>query len=284
VGRHNASRTVEDARKGSGSVKDRPNYRSYSQLTEWMKCGESFRLSRRVGIKEKPSVWLPGGTAFHTTTERYDRDELSNGSLTQTWAEEWNRAVAEQIENAPDEFKDPATWRVAGKGKETLDWWKSNGEDWVRKYAAWRNASGLELVEHGVEVEMMPVLADVPVKMFADRVFADQHGQILVVDLKTGASDQPSSLQLGVYKVGLEKLVGLPVEWGAFYNARKGELYPPVRLDQWTEERIAALFATFDAQEKAGQYLPNIGSHCKYMCSMRQWCVYQGGERHPEDE
>lgn len=264
-------------------MKDRPPYRSYSQLTEFMRCGESFRLTRRVGVKEKPSVWLPGGTAFHNATERYDRDDLTNGSLTQTWREEWDRAIAEQVDKADPEWKDPATWRVAGRGKETLDWWASNGEAWTIAYRLWRETSNLSLVEHGVEVEMMPVLADVPVKMFADRVFADQYGQILVVDLKTGSSEQPSSLQLGVYKVGLEKLAGLPVDWGAFYNARKGELYPPVRLDAWTEERIAQLFATFDAQERAGQYLPNIGSHCRHMCSVRQWCIYQGGSKHPED-
>jgi hypothetical protein len=149
---------------------------------------------------------------------------------------------------------------------------------------AWREASGLQLIENGVEVAMMPNLNDVMVKMYADRVFVDKYGQPLLVDLKTGSSDQPSSLQLGVYKVGLEKMTGLVAEWGAFYNARKGELYPPVRLDHWTEERIAALFLTFDQQERAGQYLPNIGQHCKYMCSVKQWCVYQGGTPHPEDE
>jgi hypothetical protein len=63
-------------------MKDRPPYRSYSQLTEYMKCGESFRLSRRVGVKEQPSWWLPGGTAFHTATERYDLDQLHAESLT----------------------------------------------------------------------------------------------------------------------------------------------------------------------------------------------------------
>lgn len=269
-------------------MKDRPNYRSYSQLTEYMKCGESYRLSRRVGVKEQPSVWLPGGTAFHETTERYDRDNLTNGSLTQTWHEEWQRAVQEQIDKADDEFKDPATWRVAGRKKETMDWWEVNGEAMCISYRLWRETSNLELVDFDgsllVEAEMMPTLGGIPVKMFADRVFADQHGQILVVDLKTGSSKQPSSLQLGVYKIGLEKLVGLPVEWGAFYNARKGELYPPMRLDQWTEDRIGMLFATFDQQERAGQYLPNIGSHCEYMCSVREFCIYQGGRRHPDDE
>jgi hypothetical protein len=265
-------------------VKDRPPYRSYSQLTEYMKCGESFRLTRRVGVKEQPSVWLPGGTAFHNTTERYDLDNLTNGSIEQTWAEEWHRAIAAQVEAAPPEYKDPDTWRVAGKGKETLDWWAIHGQTWSLNYRDWRESSDLALIENGVEIAMNPVLNGVMVKMYADRVFVDTHGQVLVVDLKTGSSPQPSSLQLGVYKVGLFKLTGLFAEWGAFYDARKGELTPPVRLDQWTEERVSALFLTFDQQERAGQYLPNVGSHCKYMCSVKQFCVYQGGTPHPDDE
>jgi hypothetical protein len=268
-------------------VRDRPPYRSYSQLTEWMKCGESFRLSRRVGIKERPSWWLPGGSAFHTTTERYDLGTLLNGSIAQTWREEWSIAVAEQHANAPEEYRDFATWRSAGRGKEDGEWWIVNGLRFCEGYETWRTEGGgkdLTIVEHGVEAEMNPVLGGVPVKMFADRIFVDQYGQALVVDLKTGSSKQPSSLQLGVYKVGLEKLTGLVAEWGAFYDARKGTLLPPVRLTHWTEERIAALFLLFDRQEKAGEYLPNIGSQCEYMCSMKQWCVYQGGTRHPEDE
>lgn len=265
-------------------MRDRPPYRSYSQLTEYMKCGESFRLSRRVGVKEQPSWWLPGGTAFHNATERYDLDTLNGQSLTSAWMDEWHRAIDAQLENAPVEYRDLSTWRAAARGKEDRAWWETNGPAMCDKYVAWREASGLQLVENGVEVAMMPNLNDVMVKMYADRVFVDKHGQPLLVDLKTGSSEQSSSLQLGVYKVGLEKLTGMVAEWGAFYNARKGELYPPVRLDQWTEERIATLFLTFDQQERAGQYLPNIGQHCKYMCSVKQWCVYQGGTPHPEDE
>jgi hypothetical protein len=264
-------------------MKDRPGYRSYSQLTEYMKCGESFRLSRRVGVKEQPSVWLPGGTAFHNTTERYDLGTMNGMSITSVFVDEWNRAVAEQTDRAPAGYEDPSTWRVAGKGKESIDWWLTNAPKWCEAYVAWREASNLQLVEHGVEAELMPELSGVLVKMYPDRIFVDEYGQALIVDLKTGSSDQPSSLQLGVYRVGVAKLTGLDAEWGAFYSARKGKLDPPVKIDHWTEERIGQLFHVFDQQERAGQYLPNIGSHCKYMCSVRNWCVYQGGTKHEDD-
>ena len=65
-------------------MRDRPDYRSYSQLETFMLCGEQFRLTRRVGIPEKPSVWLVGGSAFHTFTEHLDLDTMS-GSIENTW-------------------------------------------------------------------------------------------------------------------------------------------------------------------------------------------------------
>lgn len=276
-------------------MKDRPAYRSYSQLTEYMKCGESFRLSRRVGIKEQPSVWLPGGSAFHTLTEHIDTDlTITDADIRDVWVESFTWQVADSIERAPDEYKDPDTWRVAGKGKETLEWWTGKGTEWGIQYRDWRKTSGLEVMVDGdrelIEAELMPILYSgdaiphgVPVKMYPDRIMVDGYGQLMVLDIKTGSSAQPSTLQLGTYKVGVEKLLGYTVEWGAFYSARKGTIENPQRLDQWTEERIAYLFATFDQQERAGVYLPNIGSHCKYMCSVKAHCVYQGGTPHPDD-
>jgi hypothetical protein len=274
-------------------VKDRPAYRSYSQLDTWMTCGEQFRLQRRVGIQEKPSVWLPGGTAFHNTTEYIDHDTLLNGSIEQTWLREWDTALTAQYDKlveakVPADWLDSDNWRAANKGKENIPWWTKAGLKFCEDYAAWRDQSDLQIFWDGdtalIEAEMMPILNGVAVKMFADRIMVDKHGQLLVVDLKTGSKDIASSLQLGVYKIGVQKLLGVDIEWGAYYMARKGALDNPLPLNVWSEDRIASMFAAFDRQERAGEYLPNIGSHCKYMCSFRDHCVYVGGTKHKDDE
>lgn len=270
-------------------MKDRPAYRSYSQLDTFIKCGEQFRLQRRVGIKEQPSWWLPGGTAFHNTTEYIDHDTLLNGSIEQTWLREWSAACTEQLEriDVGSEWRDTSTWRAANRKKEDGQWWRENGLIFAQDYAKWRESNPLQVADFDgtalIEAELMPMLHGVPVKMFPDRIMVDQHGQLIVVDLKTGSKAIDSSLQLGVYKVGVEKLMGVSIEWGAYYMARKGALDNPLPLGHWTEDRIGSLFAAFDRQERAGEYLPNIGPNCKYMCSMKQWCVYQGGDRHPDD-
>lgn len=258
-----------------------------------MTCGEQFRLQRRVGIQEKPSVWLPGGTAFHNTTEYIDHDTLLNGSIEQTWLREWHLALDDQLNRlegatVPAEWLDSDNWRAASKGKETLEWWVKAGLKFCEDYAVWRDQSDLQIFWDGdtalIEAELMPILNGVPVKMFADRIMVDKHGQLLVVDLKTGSKEIASSLQLGVYKVGVEKLLGVTIEWGAYYMARKGALDNPLPLGHWTEDRIGSMFAAFDRQERAGEYLPNIGAHCKYMCSMKPHCIYAGGTKHKDDE
>ena len=53
-------------------MSDKPHV-SYSQYHEYVSCGERFRLTRLVGIKEDPAYWFAGGTALHSATEAVDR-------------------------------------------------------------------------------------------------------------------------------------------------------------------------------------------------------------------
>lgn len=274
-------------------MRERPAHRSYSQLETFMLCGEQYRLTRRVGIPERPSVWLPGGSAFHTASEHYDkRHLLGNGTIEDTWNICFDDEVEQQRqrlidEGAPGEWWDPSNWRAANKGTEDIHWWRAAGLRFLEDYARWREQSGLTIMEYGdellMETEMMPILHGVPVKMYPDRVMVDEYGQLLIVDMKTGSKDVKLGLQLGVYKVGLEKLLGLSADWGAYYMARKGTILAPIPLGHWTEETIGSVFATFDEQERRGEYLPRLGDHCNWKCAVKEWCKYQGGARHPED-
>jgi hypothetical protein len=50
-----------------------PEHISYSALNTFMTCGHQYYLGRLMAIKEKPSVWSVGGSAFHLAAENYDR-------------------------------------------------------------------------------------------------------------------------------------------------------------------------------------------------------------------
>lgn len=45
--------------------------RSHSQLGQYAKCSEAFRLQRIVRAPSRPAWWFPGGTAVHATIEAY---------------------------------------------------------------------------------------------------------------------------------------------------------------------------------------------------------------------
>lgn len=46
---------------------------SYSQYSEYVGCGERYRLTRLVGVKEDPAYWFAGGSALHEATEAIDK-------------------------------------------------------------------------------------------------------------------------------------------------------------------------------------------------------------------
>lgn len=45
---------------------------SYSQYDTYVSCGEKFRLTRVVAVKEDGAHWFMGGTAIHSATEAID--------------------------------------------------------------------------------------------------------------------------------------------------------------------------------------------------------------------
>jgi hypothetical protein len=260
-----------------------PSYRSHSQLTTFMECGEKYRLKYLEKAKERPSIWLPGGTAFHSATEAFDKGEVDRDGIAAAFTEEFRKevqAVEEATGVAHHEFRAAGRVSKDKPNKENYDWWLTAGQDMSLEYTTWRaNNPHLEVMEWGgvdqIETEFLPILNGVAVKMYIDRLLVDtSNGMPLVMDLKTGSRKLPS-LQLGVYRVGIEKVLGLPVDYGAYYMARKGELSPPVLLDNWTEGVIGHLFATMDAQVKAGVFLPRISSDCD-SCGVRKQCQYMG--------
>lgn len=112
-----------------------PDTRSYSQLSQYTKCAEEYRLKRIERRAEAPAVWFPAGTAFHEITELFDRWALNDG-LTAAAAKDWGSRFSETFEAHLDELReqapDESKWRVAGVSKalpngEDIAWWAERG-------------------------------------------------------------------------------------------------------------------------------------------------------------
>jgi len=191
----------------------------------------------------------------------------------------WEQAWKEESEGL-----DLATARVGGRAtkanpnKEDAAWWNQSGPQWVDNYIAWRKGNPEWKIwktpdgRRAIELDLIPEVNGVPVKMVIDRVF-EVNGELVIVDLKTSQQAPTSSLQLGFYKLGLELTFGTSVKWGTYYMARSSNVAPVVDLSEYTHERMEFLIGQFDKARKNQIFLPNTNS-CQYLCGLTEHCQF----------
>jgi hypothetical protein len=166
--------------------------------------------------------------------------------------------------------------------KEDVNFWQVSGPMWVEDYIAWRQANPNWKIwiapdgRAGIELEITPVIAGVPVKMVIDRIF-EVNGNLIIVDLKTAKNKPLSTLQLGFYKVGLEVAYGQEVYeqniLGTYYMSRDSGTSDMIDLSYYTYPKLEYLVSGFDKARRAGIFLPNTNS-CQYMCGLTAHCQF----------
>lgn len=174
--------------------------------------------------------------------------------------------------------------RVAGRStkanpdREDAVWWMNQGSIWVDNYIMWRKNNPDWKIwrtpegAKAIEIELNPVIADVPVKMVIDRVF-EVNGQLVIVDLKTSARRPVSDLQLGFYKVGLEMQFGIEVNLGNYWMSREAGTGEMIDLSRYTLSMLEYMVSGFDKARKAGVFLPNLSS-CSF-CGLTEHCTFK---------
>jgi len=174
--------------------------------------------------------------------------------------------------------------RVAGRAtkanpnKEDAAWWNDQGPIWVEQYIMWRRNNPDWKIwttpqgARAIELELNPVIADVPVKMVIDRVF-EVNGQLVIIDLKTSARRPTSDLQLGFYKVGLEQVLGVEVNLGNYWMSRDAGTGEMIDLSRYNLSMLEYMVSGFDKARKAGVFLPNLSS-CSF-CGLTEHCEFK---------
>lgn len=255
-----------------------PKRRSYSAMTTYLECGEKYRLKYVERHAEDPAIWSIGGTAFHSCAEAHLRGEL-DGVLPDLWAHHWHAAKQELLDKGAD--PDLATWRAAGRGREDAAWWAAEGPQMVARFIDWWDGRAEQLnvlqlaglgpaLEHRIEVD----LGGVPIVAIPDAVVVDEHGQINILDYKSGRRAPSGALQLSVYRSALLAQYGMPTSWGLYYMTRRGEAIPYDLTRGHSHDQIVDMFGEFDSKERAGIYRPNPGPACRF-CGVRDHCAYK---------
>ncbi len=272
-------------------------HRSVSQYQGFAECGERYRLERVVRVPQAPAVWFPGGTAFHEVAERIVRDDWAGELQSDEAYRDLYLAIFKGL--LDDESRKTGVkvedFRTGGRASKAWpngndrSWYESEGPAMVDKFLHWYRESGWRIAalpggDPAVEVRFNVNIGGVLVTGSVDAVYVNPDGELVAVDYKSGATTPTSKLQLATYAYALHSLGVLYVEKGAYYMSRKGELVDETYLAPYAAPgNLAHMFATMDAQEKAGVYLPNPGMQCR-KCSVAAACVFTGGKRHELDD
>lgn len=150
--------------------------------------------------------------------------------------------------------------------KEDGIWWAKHGPLMVDRWIDWRTNSGWQIWrapdgQPAIELTMMPEMAGVPVKMSIDRIMVTPEGELVVLDIKSGARTPQSDLQLAFYAAGLDLTYGVRPRYGTYWMARTGITSTFIDLDIMPTGKIVDMVQMFDATRRAGLFIPNF-KHC----------------------
>lgn len=266
-------------------------YRSWSQLTQFEQCSWQYKLKRRDRFQEAPAVWLAGGNAYHAATEQFDLYACEHGLDAAVEAGGWGVTFLAEFESELDKLRaaepDEDKWRTASsqlvlykRTGETATFWRDRGVQWTQKYLDWRLANralyDIMRLPNGdplLELELRVLVGGVPVIAKGDLALTDLNtGATIAVDRKSGKNMPDELDQLGLYGKTMEQAGVGTIWYGAFFDARKGRLTEPKPLDRYRNtQTLEGRFRRMDAEEKAGDYRPNLTFMCKW-CGVKDHC------------
>lgn len=263
------------------------NYLSYSSLSSWLDCGERFRLERVLNAPQSDAWWFIAGDAIHKATEDCDIDEVTDEDTAHEYfLSVWNSNLAKLDRTKPIKAGGRATKEFPNKEDEAF--WTAKGGSMVWNWVNWREkkfAEGWQFLpmpdgRPAIEVAVQVEFPDVLVKGYVDRILVSPEGEVVVLDLKSGSRQPASSLQLGVYALGVARNFGIQPSLGTYWMARSGEHTQPVSLLHYTYETVGRWFTNAKNGIEAGAFVPKVGPFCG-SCAVAPYCKAVGGDDTP---
>lgn len=196
--------------------------------------------------------------------------------------EVWNKAWSKELNERVAQTSVPQSmWKASGRvtkafpNKEDAAWWQKNGPKQLENWEQFR-MNGWQIFDingtPAIEIEILAMMEDVPVKMALDRVMVTPSGELVIVDIKSGRTT-PDWLQLAFYAAGMELTLDIRPKWGTYWMARTGVTTAMIDLDKYPTEDIIKFVKKFDHARKNDIFLPNL-SHCS-RCGYNQICIWK---------
>lgn len=257
------------------------SHRSVSQINTYLGCSEAYRLKYvdKPDLPPMPAAWLAQGTAYHETIYFWeDSGRAPSFDLTSTFIRLYDLQILKMKEEQPD----LNLWLKAPSKKTEQDILerRDRGLKQVQAYVDYAEENHFAFVEldewtYGLEVPFQLELGEVVIKGGIDQirlVSENPFNGVHVVDLKTG-NRESASIQLGTYKIAVEKIFGWPVVKASFFYAKDSKLVglDKADLDRYTESYLTELYAALDRGIKNRVFIPNPGGQC-LLCPVKKNC------------
>lgn len=205
----------------------------------------------------------------------------SDAQFSAKWSQAFYQCITEECASSGQPMDQ---WKVSGRAtkdkpnKEDLTWWTEQGLVFAKNYAEWRMANPqftLWWTPDNIpanELGLFPSFGKVKVKAFIDRVFV-LNGELVVVDVKSGAGMPEDILQLAIYAAAIDLTYGVRPTLGGYWNARKGTIVALEPLEDFPTEMIVQLVEDYFSQTAQRVHLPNPGRHCTW-CEVAKECPW----------
>jgi putative RecB family exonuclease len=237
-----------------------------------------------MNAPQEPAWWFLAGDAIHKATE-----DMDCGAEDTPW-EMFNHHFTIAIAAADETGIPRSQWKAGGRAtkdfpnKEDESYWRMHGPTMVANWVQWRDSLftrgwqfyTLDNGRPAIEVPIELAFDDVTVKGYIDRVFVNDNGEAVVVDLKSGSRVPASTLQLGVYALGMSEQHGITPILGGYYMTRQGNMPETHSLLKYTRERVGNWFASAKRGIEAEVFIPHVGPFCG-TCSVAKYCSAMGG-------
>lgn len=268
---------------------------SYSTLSKLDECPARLFLTKGTSFPSVPSWASVGGRACHSLFQEFDLLGCPDWTAG-AWSAIAETIFLKEIVDQESSSGIPSTeWRASKAGAEGRSWWERKLPGMGELYQAWRLAhpeltdwvtpDGEEAVELEISIKIPGVA--LPFLGYIDKIMIDASrlDALVVIDYKSGSWLPEDLNQYYTYASLLEIRYGIRPEYGATYDARKGELAPlrkggpvihplhRIPTDVWirgVQERERLI--------ETDVWPAKPSKSCGW-CDVRAACVYGTGER-----
>jgi putative RecB family exonuclease len=248
-------------------------YRSVSQVNQMNRCGEAYRLTRIERAWQKPSAWLPQGSAVHYAAEMWEK---SGRTMTLAEAQAaFDQSYTEEVRKYALVTPNFDYWERSGPydGRTDIERRWGIGMSQVAAYIKYYEDHPEEVPTQtpdgpGIELEFDVKFGDIDVRGLIDMV-VDWTPR----DNKTGKKPG-DDFQLASYAGALKVKYDVPFTKGDYWMAQQGKPTRPYDLTGWSIQRLADEYGEVDEKIRAEDFEPNPSTENCMFCSVRSSCTY----------